>query len=352
MRIRPPQVIAAFSSLGAVVWTLYSAYAEFPRAPATASFAIVTRDQPNNAAVPTLSSAQLDQLLAPIDLYSDALLSQIFLAATHPQDVVVAAHWLGDPEHAQLKGEELSKALQPLPWDPSVKALTSVPRVLMMMSEDVDWMRRLAGAYLAQRGELMGAVERLRHRARGAGALGWGAQTVSITGPTIAIQKSDGASVSEYDPATANGFWPYPELPPYSLPVSVGTGRKTLSTAHSKLCLPETTEAEDFRRLPTGEIVPVLGPTASAGSNLPQTTTSEDFHRLTTGGLALSPQLARNKYESLHVTPQGRVARVVTSSGAPGAPQMVNPPPIGHVTAPKPQAQFRSRANGVSRGRP
>src|SRR5579862_8368292 len=92
---------------------------------------------------PTLSPAQLDQLLAPIDLYPDGLLWQIFLAATHPQDVVEAARWVRDPEHADLQGEELAKAIQALPWDPNVKALASVPSVLQMMSEHIDWTQRL-----------------------------------------------------------------------------------------------------------------------------------------------------------------------------------------------------------------
>src|SRR5258705_10099919 len=36
---------------------------------------------------------ELDQMLAPIALYPDSLLSQIFMAATYPLEVVEAARW-------------------------------------------------------------------------------------------------------------------------------------------------------------------------------------------------------------------------------------------------------------------
>src|SRR5437868_7038158 len=80
MRIRPVQLGAFVSSLGAILLGPCTASAELPHAPATASSGTLTRDEPNKASAPTFGAAQLDQLLAPIDLYSDALLSQIFLA--------------------------------------------------------------------------------------------------------------------------------------------------------------------------------------------------------------------------------------------------------------------------------
>jgi len=39
------------------------------------------------------SQQELDQMLAPIALYPDALLSQILMAATYPVEVVQAARW-------------------------------------------------------------------------------------------------------------------------------------------------------------------------------------------------------------------------------------------------------------------
>jgi Protein of unknown function (DUF3300) len=39
------------------------------------------------------TAAQLEQLVAPIALYPDALLSQILMASTYPLEVVAAARW-------------------------------------------------------------------------------------------------------------------------------------------------------------------------------------------------------------------------------------------------------------------
>jgi hypothetical protein len=40
------------------------------------------------------TQAQLDQMLAPIALYPDALLSQVLMASTYPIEVVEAARWM------------------------------------------------------------------------------------------------------------------------------------------------------------------------------------------------------------------------------------------------------------------
>ena len=37
--------------------------------------------------------AELDQILAPIALYPDSLLSQMLIAATYPRDIAEAAVW-------------------------------------------------------------------------------------------------------------------------------------------------------------------------------------------------------------------------------------------------------------------
>lgn len=63
---------------------------------------------------------QLDQMLAPIALYPDALLAQVLMASTFPLEVVQAARWA--EQHAGLTGLALQDALQNEPWDPSVKS--------------------------------------------------------------------------------------------------------------------------------------------------------------------------------------------------------------------------------------
>ena len=78
---------------------------------------------------------QLDQMLAPIALYPDDLLTNVLMASTYPLDIVAAARWRKEPANAKLKGDALTKALEAKDWDPSIKALVQFPYVLETMSE-------------------------------------------------------------------------------------------------------------------------------------------------------------------------------------------------------------------------
>ena len=52
---------------------------------------------------------QLEQLVAPIALYPDALLMQILMASTYPLEIVEADRWIsGQPD---LEGDALDEAL-------------------------------------------------------------------------------------------------------------------------------------------------------------------------------------------------------------------------------------------------
>src|SRR5271156_6377599 len=68
------------------------------------------------------SSEQLQQLVAPIALYPDALIGQILAAATYPDQVIEAGKWMS--QHAGLRDDQLAQEVNKQPWDPSVKALT------------------------------------------------------------------------------------------------------------------------------------------------------------------------------------------------------------------------------------
>src|SRR5580700_210271 len=68
------------------------------------------------------SAQELQQLVAPIALYPDALVAQILAASTYPTEIVEADRWM--QSHPDLKGEKLGKEVDKQPWDPSVKALT------------------------------------------------------------------------------------------------------------------------------------------------------------------------------------------------------------------------------------
>ena len=56
------------------------------------------------------TAAQLDQLLAPIALYPDALLAQTLMAASYPLEVVEAARWSKD--NPNLKGDAALAAVK------------------------------------------------------------------------------------------------------------------------------------------------------------------------------------------------------------------------------------------------
>src|SRR5215468_9602509 len=116
-----------------------------------------------------LTQQQLQQLVAPIALYPDTLLAQVLTASTYPLEVAMAARWA--EKNANLKGTALEEAMQKEPWDPSVKGLTSVPQVLAMMNDKLDWTQQLGEAFLAQPDDIQNAVQALRARADEAGNL-------------------------------------------------------------------------------------------------------------------------------------------------------------------------------------
>src|SRR5262249_2489953 len=70
---------------------------------------------------------EIEQLVAPIALYPDALVAQILMASTYSLEVVQAARWV--KANPNVKGKELEDAMQKQDWDPSVKSLTAFPQV-------------------------------------------------------------------------------------------------------------------------------------------------------------------------------------------------------------------------------
>src|SRR5579863_8645527 len=108
-----------------------------------------------NPAATAFTRQQLDQMLAPIALYPDQLLTQVLMASTFPTQVVEAGQWLQDTNNAALKGDDLVAALQPLPWDPSVKSLVAFPQIITLMTNHLDWTEGLGLAFANQQIETM-----------------------------------------------------------------------------------------------------------------------------------------------------------------------------------------------------
>ena len=129
--------------------------------------------QGNQQAQPPLNPDELDQLVAPIALYPDALLAQILTASTYPAQVSVAGQWLQQMQ-AQGYGSPsmvASGADAQSDWDPSIKALTAFPQVLDMMNSNLEWTTALGNAYYNQPQDVMQTVQVMRERAAAAGNL-------------------------------------------------------------------------------------------------------------------------------------------------------------------------------------
>lgn len=109
------------------------------------------------------SLEQLENLLAPIALYPDPLLSQVLLAATFPDQIDEADREL----HANYDHYDVDNG----PWDISVRAVAHYPTILHMMANKLDWTTSVGQAYVNQSTEVMEAVQRLRRRSRDAGYL-------------------------------------------------------------------------------------------------------------------------------------------------------------------------------------
>jgi hypothetical protein len=168
----------------------------------------------------TLKPEELDQLVAPIALYPDTLLSQVLIASTYPLEVVEAERWA--KQNKNLKGDALKKAVDQKKWDDSVKALAATPDVLGMMSEQLDWTQKLGDAVLAQQPDVMDAIQRLRQKAQANDKLKTTKQqkvttTTQNNRQYIAIEPTEPniVYVPYYDPAVVYGSWPYAAYPPY-----------------------------------------------------------------------------------------------------------------------------------------
>jgi len=174
----------------------------------------------NPAQPPPFKNEEIEQLVAPIALYPDALVAQILMASTYPLEVVEAARWA--KANPGLKDKALEDALQKQSWDPSVKSLTAFPQVLAMMNEKLDMTQKLGDAFLAQQKDVLDAVQRLRGKADQAGNLKSGnEQTVTKAqeGGTTVIKIEPTNPEVVYVPTYSSGVygpWPYPAYPPYS----------------------------------------------------------------------------------------------------------------------------------------
>lgn len=231
MRMPLLAVLAAVLYLGAMPGLVLAEDVPAPD-PAPQADTVAAKD-------PVFTQEQLDQMLAPIALYPDALLAQVLMASTYPGQVSEAVTW--SKANPKASGDAAVKKVANQPWDPSVQALVAFPQVLAALGQDPVWVQRLGDAFLAQPDDVMGGVQRLRHQAQAAGNLqsnqyqnvtvqtapapasgGSSTQVVTASSPptTIIIEPADPqvVYVPSYNPTTTYGTWAYPASPPVYYP--------------------------------------------------------------------------------------------------------------------------------------
>jgi uncharacterized membrane protein YgcG len=160
-----------------------------------------------------LSPQQLQELVAPIALYPDALVAQILAASAYPTQIVEADRFL--QQNPNLQGAALGAEVDKQYWDPSVKALTQFPSVLANMDKDLTWTSELGDANYNQPQDVMAAIQFMRQKAEQAGNLkSTPQQTVTNQGSTVVIQPANPqvVYVPEYNPELVYGYpvglWP------------------------------------------------------------------------------------------------------------------------------------------------
>ena len=162
-----------------------------------------------------LDQAKLDQLLAPIALYPDSLLSQILVAATYPLEVVQANRWRR--ANLSLSETQVLDAIEDKQWDPSVKALTPFTDLLARLSKDLDWLQRLGDAFLQNEEQVLASVQDLRQKARDHGSIADNDYFDVVEEADNIIIKStrrDIVYVPYYDSRAVYGHWGWRDYQP------------------------------------------------------------------------------------------------------------------------------------------
>ena len=160
---------------------------------------------------------ELDQMLAPIALYPDALLAQVLAAATYPRSIAVADRFVKD--NPGVPGQALIDVARDTDWSPSVKAMLLFPDILDMMGGHLDWTTKLGTAFLTQQRDVIDSVQRLRQMAYEQGRLTTTREEIVRFDPLthmimIEPANSQMVYVPVYDPMVVYGTWRYRDYPP------------------------------------------------------------------------------------------------------------------------------------------
>jgi len=166
------------------------------------------------------SQKQLDQMLAPIALYPDSLLSQILMATTFNSQLKEAIDY--SKAHPHEKGDEAVKKVQEKGWDASVASLVAFPDVLSMLGAKPAWAKELGKAFLEEPDTVMDTVQVLREKAKEHGTLKSSSKQKvrestdhGNTYITVEPASTQTVYVPIYNPVYAYGPWWYPGYMPF-----------------------------------------------------------------------------------------------------------------------------------------
>ena len=197
-----------------------------PAATAPAPTPVAATDVANASWTPEA----MEELLAPIALYPDPVLSQVLIASTNPQEVLDAGNWLIANE--SLKGKALDDAAAQIGFTPPVRALVQFPQTIDMMCMEMGWTTELGEAFVADQAGVLDAVQRLRRQAMDVGNLkSSDAMLVEETtqeGKEVVVLKPaqpEVVYVPTYDPQTA--YAPVPATTTTTTTTTAETGHST-----------------------------------------------------------------------------------------------------------------------------
>ena len=107
------------------------------------------------------ANSRIEALVAPVALYPDRLLAKILIASTYPLEVAEAADWQQHSAGSRGKAGDMRSQQ----WDPSIRDIASIPRLIVIMNDHLDWTQRLGDTFLSDPAAVLNTVQMLRAKA-------------------------------------------------------------------------------------------------------------------------------------------------------------------------------------------
>ncbi len=184
----------------------------------------------------TWSPEALEELMAPVALYPDPVLSQVLIASTNPQEVLDAGNWL--LQNQALKGKALDDAAAEVGFTPPIRALVQFPATVDMMCLELGWTAEVGEAFVADQAGVLDAVQRLRKQAMDVGNLQpteqMKVETEKQEGKEVVVLKPaepEVVYVPQYDPVAA---YAPPPAAAAAAPAAVATTPATTTVVEEK----------------------------------------------------------------------------------------------------------------------